>query len=73
MSATLPTALQATAQQPAFHPANVAAHPGSTMAGVTALAITAGQALAVGTPTNAWGWFLFVLQLAGAAGAIFGK
>ena len=63
-----------TAQQPALAASNIAAHPGSTWAGIGALAAGAGQMIAAnGLPTNTASWVVFGLSILGGLGGLFGK
>lgn len=63
-----------TAAQPAVHPSNIAAHPGSTMAGVATGLVTLGQAFQTGgLPTTGAGWFQLLAGLGFSVLAALGK
>lgn len=63
-----------TADQPAFHPSNILAHPGSSWAGAGIAAMAIGQQLTTsGPPTSTAGWGMFAFQMAMAVAAAFGK
>jgi hypothetical protein len=69
MSDTVPTAVQ-----PALHPANVTAHPGSTWAGVGVGLVTLGQTFqAGGLPTTSVGWVQLLAGLSFSIMAALGK
>lgn len=72
MSSTT-TPLQ-TADQPALHPSNITAHPGSTWAGAGVLMAAVATQISSGSmPTTTAGWITFVLQILLAAAAALGK
>lgn len=63
-----------TADQPAMHPSNILAHPGSSWAGAGIVAVAVGQQLAAGQmPSTTTGWGMFAFQLAMAVAAALGK
>lgn len=63
-----------TADQPAMHPNNILAHPGSSWAGAGIVAVAVGQQLAAGQmPNTTTGWAMFAFQLAMAVVAALGK
>lgn len=63
-----------TADQPALHPSNITAHPGSSWAGAGVLAVAVGQQIASGQmPSSTAGWSMFAIQIAMAVAAAFGK
>jgi hypothetical protein len=69
MSGTFTSPSPATVDQPNFHLSNVAAHPGSSAAGIGLGVLAAAQ----GIPTNAFGWVMFGLQAATAVLSLLGK
>lgn len=53
---------------------NITGSPGTTWAGLGALALTASQAIQTnGLPTSTAGWVSFGLGILGGLGAIFGR
>lgn len=63
-----------TADQPALHPSNITAHPGSTWAGAGVLAAAVATQIAAGSmPTTSAGWITFIVQILLAGAAALGK
>lgn len=73
MSSSQSSAPVLTAEQPTFHPTNVAAHPGSTAAGLGLASVLFGQLAQNGIPSNTQGWLQFAMLALGGLGAVFGK
>ena len=63
-----------TVEQPAFHPANIFAHPGSSWGGAAAIVLAIGnQMQSQGMPTTVGGWIAFGLPILVGIGAALGK